>query len=287
MAAHDRCACHGLTVNARRMDPTRTTGVRRRFEAQMTKRFRALKGQINRYLLEQDALSLRVNFTFRTSPEKIAGFMAWLRKQQSAGILGIHEGASVESAARSAWTNVYVSSGYTEGVNRAATQLRKSGATVDQRWIDAAFARPIHADRLGIAYTRTFSELKGITDAMDRAISRELARGLAEGWAPQKIASAINGRVDAVGLTRARVLARTEVINAHAEATLNSFQEAGVSGVEVEAEILTTAGACPECEALEGKSFTIEEARGIIPVHPNCRCAWAPVVKGGTGITLK
>ena len=29
---------------------------------------------------------------------------------------------------------------------------------------------------------------------------------------------------------------------------------------------------------LNGREFPVDEARGVIPVHPNCRCVWVPVV---------
>jgi hypothetical protein len=33
---------------------------------------------------------------------------------------------------------------------------------------------------------------------------------------------------------------------------------------------------CPDCEALDETQYTIEEAHGLIPYHPNCRCAFIP-----------
>ena len=137
-------------------------------------------------------------------------------------------------------------------------------------------------------YTRAFSDLDGITKTMDQKISRILAQGSGEGRAPLDIAKKINDRVKKIGITRSRLIARTEIISAHAEASLNAYEEAGIEGVEVEVEF-TTAGddvVCPECDVLSGKSFTIAESRGVIPVHPNCRCAWSPVVVNGSGIEL-
>lgn len=212
--------------------------------------------------------------------------MTWLHEQEVANGLTVRPGATVRSSASNAWTSTYVESAYSRGLQSAASKLRGAGASVSGRWVEAAFRRPIHADRLGIAYTRTFSELKGITDAMDQQISRVLAEGLSRGAGPLDIARGIVDRVDKVGVTRARMLARTEVINAHSEASLNAYQEAGLSGVQVEAEWLTAAGACPVCVELAEKTYTLEQARGKIPAHPNCRCAFAPLVRGGSGIEL-
>lgn len=281
---------------AMRSDPTRTKTLRNKYSAEMYKRFRELKGAIRHQLVELDGFGLKTNrgrFEFERSGEKVGAFMDWLREEQASGILGVSQGTPISRAAENSWQNVYIQGAYKSGVVQAASMLRKGGATVEDRWINGAFMRPIHADRVGVAYTRAFTDLRGITEEMDKQISRELARGLSEGEAPPAIASRINNRVDKVGLSRARVLAQTETINAHAEASLNSYEEAGVEGVEVLAEFATAGDAkvCPECAALEARvaadgGWSLERARGVIPVHPRCRCAWLPQVVNGTGIVL-
>jgi hypothetical protein len=37
---------------------------------------------------------------------------------------------------------------------------------------------------------------------------------------------------------------------------------------------------CPLCEELEGVILRIEEAHGMLPRHPNCRCSFAPANLG-------
>lgn len=286
------CCAGGLHVNAYRYDPTRTATLRAQFEAEIVRRFKRVRQLIIEEVSKQDGFGLKANagrFEFSRSNEKVEAFMRWLRQMEKQEILGIQRGAPVESAAQTSWMNVYISSAYQKGLARSASQLKAAGATVADTWLDAAFRRPIHADRVGLIYTRVFSDLQGITEAMDRQISRVLAQGLVDGLNPKTIASQLANRVDAIGLNRARTLARTEVISAHAEATLNGFTEAGIEGVEVEAEFSTTGDGkvCPQCEALEGKTVPISQARGMLPVHPNCRCAWIPKVVGGTGIELR
>lgn len=265
-----------LHVNAElRRDPTRTTTLRKRFEGEAYRRFRSLKGRIRKEVAELDGFGLKTNrgrFDFPRSDEKVGAFMEWLRQAQRDEILGVQQGIPVNRAARQAWTSTYIESAYQRGVAQSAAEMRAQGASVDQRWVNSAFNRPIHADRVGLAYIRAYEELEGITSAMDQQISRVLAQGIAEGRGPLEIASQINKRVDKIGLTRARVLARTEVISVHAEASLNSYEEAGVSGVDAKAEFATAGDArvCPECEGLEGTVRPINEARGVIPVHPNC-----------------
>jgi SPP1 gp7 family putative phage head morphogenesis protein len=296
-------------------DPTRTTDIRRRFEAEAVRRFQRLKSLIREALIELDVLGLRgrsakegINaamfraafardqvglsegaFAFERDPQKVRSFMAWLRAAERKEVLGIQEGVGLESAAEGAWTRTYVETAYQRGVAQAGNELQGAGAAVEQGFIRAAFNRPVHADRAGIIFTRTFSDLNGITAEMDKQISRVLSQGILEGRNPREIARQLNERVDRIGITRARVLARTEVINAHAEGTLNLYEEAGVEGVELEAE-WTTAGddrVCPDCEEREGRVMSLSEARGLIPLHPQCRCAWLPVVENAGNITLR
>jgi len=116
---------------------------------------------------------------------------------------------------------------------------------------------------------------------MSQQIARALADGLGAGLGPQDIAWIITDRVDRIGIVRARMMARTEIIHVHAESTLNRYQEFAVPGVSAEAELSTSGDGdvCDKCRGLEGNIYTIQEARGMIPVHPNCRCAWKPAVR--------
>jgi SPP1 gp7 family putative phage head morphogenesis protein len=94
------------------------------------------------------------------------------------------------------------------------------------------------------------------------------------------ITNDLTDRIDSLTDSRALTIARTEVIHVHAEGQLDSFEDLGVDELGVEAEF-STAGddlVCPQCEALEGNTYSVDEARGIIPVHPNCRCTWIPKV---------
>lgn len=180
------------------------------------------------------------------------------------------------SSAASSWANIYIDTAYQKGIRDAYAYM---GLT-PPGGLSAAFGMPIHADRVGLIYTRNYAALEGITSSMDQRISRILAQGIAEGRSPNDIAGDIEDQVD-IGITRARTLARSEIMSAHAEASLNSFREAGIEGVSVLAEFATAEddAVCPECEDLEGKEFNLDEAEGMIPVHPNCRCTFIPVVQ--------
>lgn len=219
--------------------------------------------------------------------EKVDAFLDWLQAAEDDEVLEVFRRTSSGGVAvREEWQDIYVRRSYAKGVEYANARLREQGVDVDA--IDTAqlFNTPIHADALGILSTRNFRELQGITDEMDRQISRVLTEGFAQGQNPRVMARNINEVVDDVGITRARTLARTETINAHAESTLNRFERILGPDAEVTGSAeWSTAGdnrVCAICAGLEGTVYELDDARGLIPVHPSCRCVWIPVVRSAS-----
>ncbi len=294
-------------------DPTRTTSLRAAFVSQMVRRFRHLRGLIRIAIVAEDVFGLkdpvtitilqtpgRRRFNFPRSVDKVTAFMDWIQRQIDADILEVTQLQQIGSGVESAWTNAFINDSYRRGVIRARSQLVRGGFQVpplsETGGISAAMNNPIHLDRIGLLFTRTFNELKGITDAMAQQISRVLAQGLADGLAPATLARQLTAVIGSgLGLTdtlgrfipaqrRATILARTEIIRAHSEATLQEFRNWGVAGVTVEVEFATAGDnrVCQQCANLEGSIFTIEQASGIIPVHAQCRCAWLPVPPSAT-----
>ncbi len=281
----------GPVSNARR-DPTRTATLRQRYVGEVRRHFAALKALVVRTVEGNDALGLgerplgvmqarpATRYDFPSDPAgKAQAFMDWLYDAADREILEVTERDGRKIVSHGDWQNVYVRSAYGSGVDQASAAARRAGIEVPEYSLSAVFNRPIHADLLAMLYTRNYNELRGITEAMGQQIARTLAEGMGQGVGPREMARMINDRVDAVGVYRATVMARTEVIHAHAEATLNRYQEFGIEGVTAEIEFSTSGDdrVCDICAGLEGKVYTLAEARGVIPVHPQCRCTWLPV----------
>jgi SPP1 gp7 family putative phage head morphogenesis protein len=282
-------------AHANRIDPTQTGQLRKRFEADFKRRFAKLKKAIIDEVAKQDgfgmnALTTNRRFDFPTNQEKVAGFMAWLNQQQDTILFDGTLAMPRYVAAQRAWMDTYIDNAYRRGLRKATVDITRAGGQVSSDYLDAAFLRPVHADRAGIIYTRAYDSLVGITEAMDTQISAILADGIASGFSPVKIASQINDRVDKIGITRARLLARTEVIAAHAEAKLNVYEDANIQGVGLMSEWLTAGDdkVCEECEASAAAGpYEVKSVHGMIPLHPNCRCTWVPYIVSGKGIVLQ
>jgi len=293
-------------------DPTRTLTLRNRFVRDMNRRFRELIKIIREAIIDRDVFGLQKitalqelvppapgEFNFPRTADKVEAFMSWLRRQIDRGLLETREFTRIGESAEAAWTNIYIYDSYKRGVMRARYEMNKAGYTIppvdEVGGIEALMSTPFHVDRVGLAYTRTFTDLQGITSQMDTQISRVLAQGLVDGDNPRllarKIVAVINGEGvgdlairDSLGRfipaqRRAQTLARTEVIRAHHQATIQEYQNWQIQGVQVQAE-WSTAGddrVCDQCAGYEGNIYSLEEVRNMIPVHPNCRCIALPV----------
>jgi SPP1 gp7 family putative phage head morphogenesis protein len=297
-------------------DPTRTTALRNAFAKNMRKRFNELTTVVKKSVDDNDCFGLKEKgitvlqlnptprraFDFARSNEKIEAFMIWLQKQVDAGLVQTGTAKQIGRAVEGAWMNIYILDSYKRGVMRARYELQKAGMKVpsveDNGGINMVMNTPFHIDRVGLLYTRIFTELKGITDAMDQQISRVLSQGIIDGDGPallaKKLVAAIDGtNAGKLGMTdtlgryipaerRADILARTEIIRAHHVATIQEYRNWGVEGITVLGE-WTTAGdgrVCEDCASLEGKIFSLDEIEGMIPYHPECRCIALPYVEG-------
>lgn len=277
-----------LVPNARRVDPTRTAGIRRSFSSDAVRRYRAVAKLVRETVVASDAFGLstpaplvfaaagRNRFSFGTVEERRQAFMSWLAKQ-----LENEQLMEVDGYGRPGWPNPYIRGAYAKAMAQVDGELgdiapRVPGLSVPSGGITI----PYHMEQLERLYARAFDDLKGITETMSVQIGQRLALGLANGWTNRQIADAIVDRVEKIGIARARTMVRTEIIATHADATLNRLEEYGVTTVSAEVEFATAgdAAVCIHCARLDGKKYSIAEARGVIPVHPNCRCAWKPVI---------
>lgn len=271
-------------------DPSKTTILRQAFIRAMNKRLLKLKQDVLKWILEEDELGLlpveirqvgnRRTYAFATATEKVSVFRRWFTNKVKQGVL--------ETDGVPAWTDEYVHSAYRKGLVHSYLESRRRFlAAIDPRFIDLArdeflkeaFAAPETVNKIQSIYTRTFETLKEYTHDMAVKTSSTLAEGLANGLHPSQIARELTSKMDNLSRSRALTIARTEIIHSHAEGQLDGYEKLGVKEVGADVEWSTSGDSrvCEECATMEGVVMKIEEARGKIPLHPNCRCAWIPI----------
>lgn len=93
------------------------------------------------------------------------------------------------------------------------------------------------------------------------------------GKSPDELKKALM-RDYSVSFHEADRLIRTEASHAYNAAAVESYKDAGLQHVEFLAE----ADCCDKCAPFRSRRFPIE-APPMIPVHPNCRCTYLPVIE--------
>jgi len=269
-------------------------------QSNFASRLRGVLGRINARIREaideRDLFNLRDEalvddvpddvFDFPTSRRKLRGFLQWLREQLDSNFL------SVVGPDR----NQFIRAAYAQGIRTAQQNLGDLDVSFTRPDMDDLLGRPIHRTALQTLYTRTYEELESVRDDVAQAVRDELLDGFREGQNPRDIARSLTNRVDSIGKHRSTMIARSEVMNAHSESTLNRYEEvSNQSDVDVGVEHgeWSTAGddrVCQFCQLLDGAAFTLREMREETftvagqtlrlkpPAHPNGRCVIKPTI---------
>lgn len=257
--------------------------------ADTTRRMRSLANAVKKFVGEEDSfglkpreqLKLNARYEFLTSDRKLETFSEWLQQQIDEKLLSVSGGIRGKP-----WTSKYIQSAYQKGMVRAYVDSKAKALAAEPKIFDASkeqflrdsFGQAETTSKIQLLATRAFEDMRGLGAQAKVELNRILADGVAHGEHPDEIARDMVDSIDGLSRGRANTIARTETIRAHSEGQLDSFQALGVTELGVQAE-WSTAGddsVCPLCEPLEGVTFTVDEARGMIPRHPNCRCTWIP-----------
>ena len=215
--------------------------------------------------------------------------MAWLKDQQQHNILELVPKPGAAEVTTQPWSDIYIRSAYQRGMERGRRDLVNLGVDLPlyestPGGLSASFNSPFHAERVGLIYTRTFTDLEGVSQVMDTQISRVLANGLSQGHGPYQLARDINNRVDKIGITRARLIARTETILSHNMAAIGEYAAAEqIIGQEVRVSWLTAGDERVRDKHIawsqKADGYTRQEAESMLG-EPYCRCATIPLIKG-------
>lgn len=286
-----------MASNSLKSDPSRTGLLRRNFLAEVKRRFAKLRQEVIAFVWRQNELGLgrdaglpfvrngllvvnKEKYAFLTDDQKLETFNKWLQTRIDEGVL------SVDGKGQP-WTAKYIDSAYKKGLVRSYVDTHSEQLALSpdfykggmRQFLEGSFASPEQLSKVKLLGTRTFENMKGVTSEISTKLSRVLADGMAAGDAPGKIAVRMSKEIDSISIKRAHVIARTEIIHAHAEGQLDGFEELGIDELQLDVEILTAGDdrVCPICNGMVGKVFTVKEARGVIPLHPQCRCAWRTV----------
>lgn len=165
-------------------------------------------------------------------------------------------------------------------------QAYRSGAARARAFVQAIFGgarplnmeAPLHILRLIELLNDNFGDLQEITAVQGEQLRAVLVQSLSEGVGSDETARRIRENIRTIGRNRSEILARTKIVNAHAEGTLNEYTQQGVTFVQPQVEFITAGDArvCTRCLEIASTDrhglgpgvFPVSQAHGIITVHP-------------------
>lgn len=278
-----------------RRDPTRSGGVRSHGRALVNRRVFELHTNLRTNLQEHDVFGLRTT-------EQPASILSWL--ENNAQKLGRAEPmlqTLVERALATPpdWLRGVINVAVDRGVAQALGELQNPNPQIDPSEVS-----DFHT-------VKTVNEVQGISWETRRRLLRHIGKALEGRQRPAELMREVRLSLEKVTRRRLILLVNTAVVGALNAGKLLAYRENGVARVGIEPEWLPTNVArkhhrvadhhyhrrvsiwrdaelvnvltagdddvCEDCEDIAGDGpYTLEEAQGLIPAHPNCRCAFVP-----------
>ena len=270
--------------NLYRDDPTRTLTLRNKAVSEINRRFKKLDNLIfesiakNKIFENAEALK-KDEFVFLRDDQKLDRFNIWLDQTINELLLS---GTLNIGDERLNWYLVYIQDSYNRAVKKTNNDIaRILGRNVipipRQLRLDT-----FHVQKLKIMFSRNIEQLRGITETMAQQINRELTSGILQGDNSLTIARRIRNRVDKIGKTRSKLLARTEIMNTHQLASIFEGENLQQYAPDDEIVYRWRSGADdrvrPEHRARNGKYYTKKKV-ATLTGEPNCRCAVSAIFK--------
>lgn len=269
------------TLNPLRLDPSRTRPLLRSLGAQLRRLFSQLHAtataSLERFtLLPPDQAVVTFRRSLDTLLEQLFFADDWYMRYLSAAYAQA-AGRAYDRVRRAPLRDpVRHAGGKEEFLQRLLGGVRQLSGLTGNAALQRDWRGRFISERARLLSLRLESELRGVTQAAAQELARALITGIEQGQTPRQIALAMR-RATTIGYQRALRIAHNELVRASAEGTLDALAELGVERVGATVEYTTAGNPCPRCAALEGQTYTIDKARGMIPQHPWCACAWEAV----------
>lgn len=289
------------TTNPLKVDPSRSVTLRNRYVAEIRRRYAKFQSSLKTLVLDEDAFGLSKKYgrwSLDSEEDQVKLFEQWLRESY------------VNPFATGDWRDKYIEQMYLKGLSRAYDDVRKgliddpdriAGrneylrvimvgkrppriiSNVSPRASSPPAARKnIQGEYLSPSLQslslRMRSELRYVALSLVQVLERSVHDAHLANW-PSATLLREMGRSVGLSLNRAVTVGRTELIRTHAEAQLDGMEALGVTKVSTKAEWKDSDTACQVCADHEDIVLDIEEAHGMVPLHPNCLCVWVPIAE--------
>ena len=272
-------------------NPSKTKTLTESWFRDINKRWSEFKSKAVSELKSENKIAVNEKEIFSMSPSQIRIYMQFYSNLVNELLLGTTKTPN--------WQAKYQLDSYMRSVARARADLIAQGLQLEPTLQESAFAMelspeqftaipslgvaatttlaPIHADSLEFLFSRSYSTLKGWTDKMEVETRQILTDAVAQGKGITETVNEMTARIN-VSKSRAQVIARTEIIQAHQIGSINEVERLEEETGEELDLIWISALLVGRTRDLHwqwhGDVISKKEARRRIGVSPwNCLCA--------------
>lgn len=196
----------------------------------------------------------------------------------------ILDDALLDGGSQNLWALEYVAAEYERGTHQAFTNLSvQSPVYAQQTTLAQLLSTPAYQNQIAAAYIGTYSEWKGISDAVRADLANVISDAIGRGINPRETAQIISKRLD-VSMSQAKNIAQTEQVGALREAQWLETDWAK-ERLGLNTALLHLSALKPTTRTnhafWHGKTRTVEEVREWYSRDGNryhCYCSQIPVI---------
>lgn len=210
------CVCCDAAKKHVVVDPTNTGKLRSKFRAEMRRRWTQMRVLVTQMIKERDLLAI-----------KSGGLMA----VHNPGIT--HAGSKIDVFQR--WFDMALGNAVLQGDGSWMRRYLQEAYTAGQQF-GFAQAKSKQEHKLAGHHTEALIvlarvELQGVIEAVSQQGLRAVSEGLLGGAKPMAITRSVLNVIEKIGVTRSEAMIELLVVRAHAEASLDVYEAAGIVSV--------------------------------------------------------
>jgi hypothetical protein len=187
------------------------------------------------------------------------------------------------------WAGKFVADMYQMGTNRTFHNLSAQSPLYSQATsLESLLFSDAYIRRIGLAYTATFNDWKGLADNLKSDLGTVLSSAVARGINPRETADIISKRID-VSYSRAKAIAQTEQAGALRQATWDETKRTQEE-LGLKTGLLHMSALKPNSRSIHvdrhGKIYTVEQVADWYEENGNrfnCYCAQITVLLNEKG----
>jgi len=195
----------------------------------------------------------------------------------------------LDGGSQNLWALDYVGAEYERGTHQAFTNLSvQSPVYAQQTTLAQLLSTPAYQNQIAAAYVSTYSEWKGISDAVRADLANVISDAIGRGINPKETARIISQRLD-VSMARAKNIAQTEQVGALRKAQWQETDWAR-ERLGLNTAILWLSALKPTTRiwhaARHGRTYSTEEVEAFYAERGNryhCYCGNIPVLLNDDG----